>query len=150
MVNEEVIRKRVKESIEKWVRRNYGIQEVEDPSWNISALSRQVARDLVKAEPVLENATNYELTVLLPVEVDDGEAFEEIKKIVESAGGSLVKYEYEGKKRLAYAINNQEFAKYTYYELYLPDNNSAVKISTTLNIKDIVLRYLMVKKDTRR
>lgn len=150
MINEEVIRKRVKESIEKWVRRNYGTQEVEDPSWNISALSRQVARDLVKAEPVLENATNYELTVLLPVEVDDGEAFEEIKKIVESANGSVVKYEYEGTKRLAYTINNHEKAQYTYYELYLPNNDSAVKISSTLNIKDTVLRYLMLKKDTRR
>lgn len=150
MMNEEVIRKRVKESIKKWVGRNYGTQEVEDPSWNISALSRQIARDLVKAEPVLENASNYELTVLLPTEVNDGEAFKEIKEIVEGAGGSVVKYEYEGTKRLAYAINNHEKAQYTYYDLYLPENNNAVKISTTLNIKDSVLRYLMVRKDTRR
>ena len=149
-MTDEELRKQIKESIKKWVGRNYGTQEVEDPSWNISALSRQITRDLLKAHPVLGNSANYELTVLVPTELDPNTVHDKIKGIVERAGGVVNHYEHDGSKRLAYPINNQEFAQYTYYDLYLPENNCATKISTTLNIEDSVLRYLMVRKDTRR
>lgn len=150
-MNNKDLQEQIVKSIEKWVGRNYGTQEVEDPSWNITALSRQVARDLLKAHPELGiDNTNYELTVLVPTELDAEEVRKKITEVIERAGGLVGKYEYEGKKRLAYTINNQEFAQYTYYELCLPNNNAPTQISTTLNIKDYVLRYLMVKKDTRR
>ena len=57
--------------------------------------------------------------------------------------------ENDGKKRLAYKINAQDFAVYYYFDVSLPSEAPA-KISSTLNITDEVLRYLLVRADERR
>ena len=90
----------------------------------------------------------YELTVLIhpDLEMDLEPATSKIKKLLEENDAKIIKESNEGKKRLAYSINKQDFAVYYYYELELPAQAPA-KISTTLNITDEVLRYLLVARD---
>ena len=94
---------------------------------------------------------NYELSVLFhpDLEMNLDPALDKVAKIVESAGGKIEKTENEGKKRLAYPINSQDYAVYYYYNLSLPADAPA-KISSTFNIADEILRYLLVRTDERR
>jgi len=94
---------------------------------------------------------DYELTVLFhpDLEMNLDPALDKVKKIIESAGGKITSEENEGKKRLAYSINGQDFAIYYYYDVTLPAEAPA-KISSVLNITDESLRYLLVKVDERK
>ena len=94
---------------------------------------------------------NYELTVLIhpDLEMNLDPALDKVKKLIDANGGKIIKEENDGKKRLAYAIDSQEFAVYYYFELELPAAAPA-KISTALNITDEVLRYLLVTVDERK
>lgn len=93
----------------------------------------------------------YELSVLFhpDLEMNLDPAIDKVKKLVETAGGKVIKEENEGKKRLAYSINGQDFAVYYYMDLELPATAPA-KLSSTMNIADEVLRYLLVHADERR
>lgn len=93
----------------------------------------------------------YELTVLIhpDAEVNIEPTLTKINKILTDNGATILKTSNEGKKRMAYKINRQDFAIYYYYELELPASAPS-KISSTLNITDEVLRYLLVTLDERR
>ncbi len=94
---------------------------------------------------------DYELTVLFhpDLEMNIDPALDKVTKIIESNGGKIVKAENDGKKRLAYSIKTQNFAVYYYFDVQLPVAAPA-KISSTLNITDEVLRYLLVSVDERK
>lgn len=94
---------------------------------------------------------NYELSVLFhpDLEMNLDPALDKMKGIVESAGGKITKIENEGKKHLAYPIEGQDFAIYYYYDIDLPTTAPA-KVSSSFNIADEVLRYLLVRADNRR
>ena len=94
---------------------------------------------------------NYELTVLIhpDLEMNLDAATNKIKDLIAKNGGKITKEENDGKKRLAYPIQGQDFAIYYYYELELPVEAPA-KISATLNITDEVLRHLLVTVDERK
>lgn len=92
----------------------------------------------------------YELTVLIhpdqEAQIDD--SIKLVTGIIEKADGTVVSTDNWGKKRLAYSINGENFAVYLAMDVELPA--SAPKaISTTLNITDGVLRYLLVKSDEK-
>lgn len=92
----------------------------------------------------------YELTVLIhpDLETDLEAPLDKVRKLVNDNGGKVVKEDNQGKKRLAYRINNQDFAIYVYMDVELPAE-APLKISNTLNITDSVLRYLLVKVDEK-
>ena len=92
----------------------------------------------------------YELTVLIhpDLEVDLDAPLDKVRALVKNNGGTIVKEDNWGKKRLAYRINNQDFAVYVYMDVTLPAE-APLKISNTLNITDEVLRYLLVKVDEK-
>ena len=94
---------------------------------------------------------DYELSVLFhpDLEMNLDPALDKVKKIIETAGGKIIKEENDGKKRLAYPINGQDFAIYYYYDVSLPADAPA-KISSVMNITDEVLRYLLVRVDERK
>lgn len=142
------LQKDIQEIITKWVGRNYGSQEVEDPSWNITALSRCIAKELNKKISSTMPKPNHELTVLLREDADKDEAIEKLKTLIENKGGMIVKTEDNGVKRLAYAIQGQEKARYIYFDIVLPQNKAS-ELSSVLNITDTVLRYLLVRTDPR-
>ncbi len=92
----------------------------------------------------------YELTVLIhpDLEVDLEAPLATVRALIKDNGGEIVREDNWGKKRLAYRINNQDFAVYVYMEVTLPVE-APLKISNTLNITDSVLRYLLVKVDDK-
>ena len=93
----------------------------------------------------------YELSILFhpDLEMNLDPALDKVKKIIEQAKGKIEKEENDGKKRLAYSIGGQDFAVYYYMDLSLPADAPG-KISSTLNITDEVLRYLLVRADEKR
>lgn len=84
----------------------------------------------------------YELTILYNVEATAEEVLK-VQNIIEDYC-RIDKIEYEGKKRLAYPICNQDFALYTFYTVVLPFEKAA-ELSGVLNLQDCVLRYLLVQ-----
>ena len=90
----------------------------------------------------------YELTVLFhpDLEVSLEPAVEKVREIVTANGGKVVAENNEGKKRLAYEIQQQDYAVYYDLDVELPPE-AVAKISSTLNITDEVIRYLLVVKD---
>jgi small subunit ribosomal protein S6 len=93
----------------------------------------------------------YELTLLIhpDLEMNLQPTVDKLKALITDNGGKITKETNEGKKKLAYAINKQEFAVYCYFEVELPAAAPA-KMSSTLNITDEVIRYLLVLKDERK
>ena len=94
---------------------------------------------------------DYELTVVFhpDLEMNIDPALDKIKKILEGAKANITKEEADGKKRLCYAIKGQNYGIFHYFELQLPAEAPA-KISSTLNISDEVLRYLLVRTYERK
>lgn len=127
-----------------WVGKNFGSQEADDPSWDINELSKYLAREIGKRDRQTANMKPYELTVLFRPELYGDQEMPKIIELVERFGGVVISSEIEGKKRLAYRINNNDYAIYTYLNVELPEGAPA-KLSGTLNIKDEVLRHLLVQ-----
>lgn len=92
----------------------------------------------------------YELTVLIhpDLEADLETPLTKVRDIIKNAGGTIVREDNWGKKKLAYAINREDFAVYVYMDIELPAD-APLKISNTFNITDEVLRYLLVKVDVK-
>ncbi|MEI7918529.1 MAG: 30S ribosomal protein S6 [Candidatus Saccharibacteria bacterium] len=92
----------------------------------------------------------YELIVLVhpDLEVDIEAPLKKVRTLVTSNGGTIIKEDNWGKKKLAYRLKNQDFAVYVYFDLSLPAD-ALLKISNTLNISDDVLRYLLVTADIK-
>lgn len=92
----------------------------------------------------------YELTVLIrpDLETDLEAPLEKVRNLVTNNGGKIIKEDNWGKKKLAYPIARENFAVYVYMEVELP-SEAPEKISSTLNITDDVLRYLLVRVDEK-
>ena len=92
----------------------------------------------------------YELTVLIHPdrEADLEKSLKTVRDLVTNNGGTVVKEDNWGKKRLAYRIKKQDFAIYVSFDVTLPAE-APLKISNTLNITDDCLRYLLVKTDEK-
>lgn len=84
----------------------------------------------------------HELTILAPESNGDKE-LDEIQKTIKKYA-KIVKFENDGVKRLAYPIRDHERAGYLYYILDM-EQQDCIKLSCELNIKDEVLRYLLVR-----
>jgi small subunit ribosomal protein S6 len=93
----------------------------------------------------------YELSILFhpDLEMNLDPALDKVKKLIEANGGKITNEEPEGKKRLAYPIEGNDYAIYYFLNAELPAEAPA-KISSTLGITDEVIRYLIVKTDPRR
>lgn len=149
-MNSKNIQKWVQKTIEEWVGRNFGSQELDDPSWNIKALSRCIAKEFMahKGE-LIENPDllPYELTVLFnPDDLNLEGDIERVNKIITDFGGVVDNIENAGTKHVPYPIRGHERANYVYFDIRL---KAPAQVSSMLNVEDCVLRYLMVKKDTR-
>lgn len=93
---------------------------------------------------------DYELTVLIhpDLEANLETPMQKVRDIIASAGGDVASEENAGKKKLAYRINGEDFAVYVFMDVKLPAD-APQKISSTFNITDEVLRYLLVKTDEK-
>ena len=93
---------------------------------------------------------DFELTVLFRPDLDELELpLDMVRRLITDHGGEIVKEESDGKKRLSYKIGEYEYAVYYFFVLRLPTDTTS-EISSTLNITDEVLRYLLVTVDSGR
>ncbi len=92
----------------------------------------------------------YELTILIhpDLEANLDAPLQKVRDIITTAGGEITSEDNWGKKKLAYRINNQDFAVYVGMDVKLPAD-APQKISAIFNITDEVLRYLLVKIDEK-
>ena len=92
----------------------------------------------------------YELTVLIhpDLEADLETPLSKVRDIIKNAGGTILREDNWGKKKLAYPINREEFAVYVYMDVSLP-SDAPLKISNIFNITDEVIRYLLVTVDEK-
>lgn len=92
----------------------------------------------------------YELTVLVhpDLESEIEKTTSTIKSLVTDNGGTVVREDNWGKKKLAYTIRKEDFAVYVAFDVELPPE-APLKISNALNIADYALRYLLVKVDEK-
>ena len=92
----------------------------------------------------------YELTVLIhpDLEADLETPLTKVRDIIKNAGGTILREDNWGKKKLAYQINREEFAVYVYMDVELPAD-APLKISNIFNITDEVIRYLLVTVDEK-
>jgi small subunit ribosomal protein S6 len=93
----------------------------------------------------------YELAVLYhpDLEVDLTKAEEKVAKIVTDNGGKITATDNWGKRKLAYQINGNEHAIYVFYSVEMP-GSGVLKVESTLNITDEVIRFLITKPDVKR
>ena len=139
----------LREKIYHWVGKNFGTQEADDPSWDIKTLSEYLAKEVYKKNFAVKDLQPEELTVLIRTDADAQKEIDRITHQIKELGGDVISVENDGTKRLAYNINGQEYAEYVYINLGMP-KEKVVALSTWLNIQDNVLRYLLVRQDTRR
>lgn len=92
----------------------------------------------------------YELTVLIhpDLEADIETPLKTVRDLIATHGGTIIREDNWGKKKLAYKINREDFAVYVNMDVKLPAD-ALLKISNTLNITDEVLRYLLVTIDEK-
>lgn len=93
---------------------------------------------------------DYELVVLFhpDLEIDLEKPLAKVRQILSDNGGEIVKEDNWGKRKLAYRINNEDFAVYVYMDIKIP-GAGVKKVQSTLNITDEVLRYLLTAVDPR-
>lgn len=90
---------------------------------------------------------SYELIVLLhpDLEIDVDTPVRKIEKLIDSAGGKVLKRDNWGKRRLAYKIKRQEFAVYIYFVVQLKPNRVR-ELEAALLITEEVMRHLVVRQ----
>jgi len=93
---------------------------------------------------------NYEFAILYhpDLEIDLGKAEAKVKKIITDNSGKVGKIDNWGKRKLAYTVKGHEHAVYVFYEVEMAPT-SVAKAESVLNITDEVIRFLIVKPDTK-
>ena len=85
----------------------------------------------------------YELTIIADPDVDSFESTNIIEEKLFALEAEIEQKWYDGKKRLAYSINNKDTGIYVSYNINMPEEN-ANKLSKELDDMENVMRYLLV------
>lgn len=145
-MNKEYISGVIEDSMKKWVGKNYGTQEMENPSWDTYRLSNYIASALLRELKEMNEPKRYNLTLIFRNDCDLDKNKEKLAELIKKYGGDILSEKNEGTKNLAYKINGEKKGIFYYIDLDLP-NGSSAKVSAELNNNfDDVLRYLMVKE----
>ena len=93
----------------------------------------------------------YELTLVVNAKIEDDEreaTVEKAKEIITRFGGTVTEVEDAGKKRLAYEIQKMKEGFY-YFIQFEAESSAPAEIESRIRIMDNVLRYLVVKNETK-
>ena len=93
----------------------------------------------------------YELTLVVNAKIEDDEraaAVEKAKEIITRFGGTVTEVEDAGKKRIAYEIQKMKEGFY-YFIQFEAESSAPAEIESRIRIMDNVLRYLVVKNETK-
>ena len=93
----------------------------------------------------------YELAVVVSAKIEDEEraaVVDKCKALIERFGGTITNVDDWGKKRLAYEIQKMKEGFYYYIQLEA-ESSAPAEIESRIRIMDNVLRYLVVKNETK-
>jgi len=93
----------------------------------------------------------YELALVVSAKIEDDArtaVVEKAKEYITRAGGTVTEVEEAGKKRLAYEIQHMTEAFY-YFIQFEAESSAPAEIESRIRIMDNVLRYLVVKNETK-
>jgi small subunit ribosomal protein S6 len=74
---------------------------------------------------------------------------ETIEKIVTDAGGSVVKTDVMGRRKLAYPINKKTEGHYTLFEIE-GSGQEIAELERRMRVNDAIMRYITVRVDEER
>ena len=93
----------------------------------------------------------YELAVVVSAKIEDEEraaVVDKCKALIERFGGTITYVDDWGKKRLAYEIQKMKEGFY-YFIQFEAESSAPAEIESRIRIMDNVLRYLVVKNETK-
>mgnify|MGYP001637891435 FL=1 len=93
----------------------------------------------------------YELAVVVSAKIEDEEraaVVDTCKALIERFGGTITNVDDWGKKRLAYEIQKMKEGFY-YFIQFEAESSAPAEIESRIRIMDNVLRYLVVKNETK-
>ena len=93
----------------------------------------------------------YELAVVVSAKIEDEEraaVVDKCKALIERFGGTITNVDDWGKKRLAYEIQKMKEGFY-YFIQFEAESSAPAEIESRIRIMDNVLRYLVVKTETK-
>lgn len=93
----------------------------------------------------------YELAVAVSAKIEDEEraaVVDKCKALIERFGGTITNVDDWGKKRLAYEIQKMKEGFY-YFIQFEAESSAPAEIESRIRIMDNVLRYLVVKNETK-
>ena len=93
----------------------------------------------------------YELAVVVSATIEDEEraaVVDKCKALIERFGGTITNVDDWGKKRLAYEIQKMKEGFY-YFIQFEAESSAPAEIESRIRIMDNVLRYLVVKNETK-
>ena len=93
----------------------------------------------------------YELAVVVSAKIEDEEraaVVDKCKALIERFGGTITNVDDWGKKRLAYEIQKMKEGFY-YFIQFEAESAAPAEIESRIRIMDNVLRYLVVKNETK-
>lgn len=111
----------IKDSIEHWVGKNFGTHEVEEPSWNIGALSKYLAGAINKRQATIVSLDSYQLTIITK-ETSDKERSKFISRVqdkIERIGGVFLSCQHN-KDDFAFPIEGEMSGYNLLFRLELP------------------------------
>ena len=93
----------------------------------------------------------YELAVVVSAKIEDEEraaVVDKCKALIERFGGTITNVDDWGNKRLAYEIQKMKEGFY-YFIQFEAESSAPAEIESRIRIMDNVLRYLVVKNETK-
>ena len=93
----------------------------------------------------------YELAVVVSAKIEDEEraaVVDKCKALIERFGGTITNVDDWGKMRLAYEIQKMKEGFY-YFIQFEAESSAPAEIESRIRIMDNVLRYLVVKNETK-
>jgi len=88
---------------------------------------------------------DYELILIIQPDLEDtsvNELVEKVKGWIVEAGGSIVKVDFWGKRRLAYLIKKQREGQYVHVKIQMPPVFST-QLERNLRFQEPVMRFLI-------
>lgn len=94
----------------------------------------------------------YEVMFIADAEASDehiGKLNDAIGKLVESEGGSVVKVDDMGRRKLAYPINKKKEGYYVLFEIE-GSGQEIAELERRMRVNDTIIRYMTVRVDEDR
>jgi small subunit ribosomal protein S6 len=95
---------------------------------------------------------SYEVVFIIDPDAEDAEVMrlaEAVQKIITDQGGSIVKTEMMGKRKLAYEINHKRDGIYVLLEVE-GSGAEIAELERRMRVNDRILRYMTVRVDEDR